>query len=70
MDPVIILVVIIGGLVVLGLLINKRLTELKESQKPSDELLEIIRTLQSGSREDRKSLLDSLQKNSCPPSKT
>ena len=52
-----------GGLVILGLLINKRLNELAEKQKPSDELLEIIKMLQEGSKEDRKVLLSSLQKN-------
>lgn len=63
MDLIIVLVTITGGLIILGILINKKLSEVKEAQKPSDELLEIIRTLQSGSREDRKSLLDSLQRN-------
>jgi len=47
----------------LGLLINKRLTEFAEKQKPSDELLEIIKMLQEGSKEDRKVLLSSLQRN-------
>ena len=32
-------------------------------QRPSDDLLEIIKMLQTGSKEDRKVLLDSLQKN-------
>src|SRR4030066_2242643 len=63
MDPVIILVVLIAGLVIIGFLINKKLSDITEKQKPSDELLEIIKTLQTGSRDDRKALLDSLQKN-------
>lgn len=63
MDPIILLVILIGGLVVLGLFINKRLTDLADKQKPSDELLEIIKMLQEGSKEDRKVLLSSLQKN-------
>lgn len=63
MDLSIILVVVVGGLIILAILINKKLSEIKDAQRPSDELLEIIRTLQSGSREDRKSLLDSLQRN-------
>ena len=63
MDPTILLVVLVGGLVIIGLLINRKLNELAEKQKPSDELLEIIKMLQSGSKEDRKVLLESLQKN-------
>lgn len=63
MDPTIVIAILIGGLVILGLFINRKLSELSEKQKPSDELLEIIKMLQSGSKEDRKVLLDSLQKN-------
>src|SRR4030043_899238 len=63
MDPVIVLVVLIAGLVIIGFLINKKLSDISEKQKPSDELLEIIKMLQSGSKEDRKVLLDSLQQN-------
>jgi DNA recombination protein RmuC len=63
MDPVIVLVVLLGGLVLLGFLINKRLTDLIEKQKPSDDLLEVIKMLQAGSKEDRRVLLESLQKN-------
>ncbi len=63
MDPVIVLVVVLGGLIVLGFLINKRLTDLAEGQKPSDELLEVIKMLREGSEEDRKLMLSSLQKN-------
>lgn len=50
-----------GALIVF--FINKKLTEFSKNQKPSDELLEIIKMLQSGSKEDRKVLLDSLHKN-------
>ncbi len=39
MDPIIILVVLAAGLIVLGLLVNKKLTDLKEAQKPSEELV-------------------------------
>lgn len=63
MDPVIVLVVLVGGLVVIGFLVNRKLTEISEKQKPSDELLEVIKMLQAGSKEDRKVLLESLQKN-------
>lgn len=63
MDPIIVLVVVLGGLVVLGFLINRRLADLAEGQKPSDELLEIIKMLREGSEEDRRLMLSSLQKN-------
>ena len=63
MDPIITLAIVIGALVLVAIFINKRLAELAEKQKPSEELLEIIKMLQTGSKEDRKVLLDSLQKN-------
>ena len=63
MDPTIVLIITLAALVIVAIFINKKLIDLKESQKPSDELLEIIKTLQSGSREDRRDLLSSLQKN-------
>lgn len=63
MDPIIVLAVVLGGLIVLGFLVNKRLTDLAEGQKPSDELLEVIKMLREGSAEDRKLMLSSLQKN-------
>src|SRR3989338_8539430 len=63
MDPTIVLIIVLAALVLLVIFLNKKLSDLKESQKPSDELLEIIKTLQSGSREDRRDLLTSLQKN-------
>jgi len=63
MDATIVLVIVLAVLVVGLLLLNRKLTEIKEAQKPSDELLEIIKMLQVGSKEDRKILLDSLQKN-------
>ena len=63
MDPTIVLIITLAALVIVVIFLNRKLVELKESQKPSDELLEIIKTLQSGSREDRRDLLSSLQKN-------
>ena len=63
MDPILILAVLVGGLVLLGLFINKKLTELSKAQKPSDDLLEVIKLLQESSKEDRKVLLDSLASN-------
>ena len=63
MDPTITLIIVLAALVILTIFINKKLSDLKEAQKPSDELLEIIKMLQSGSKDDRKVLLDSLQRN-------
>ncbi len=63
MDPTITLIIVLAALVLVVIFLNKKLTDLKEAQKPSDELLEIIKTLQTGSREDRRDLLTSLQKN-------
>jgi len=63
MDPVVVLIIVLAALVIVGIFVNRKLTEIKEAQKPSDELLEIIKMLQTGSKDDRKVLLDSLQKN-------
>lgn len=63
MDVTVVLIIVLGALLVIAVFLNKKLSELKDAQKPSDELLEIIRTLQSGSREDRRDLLVSLQRN-------
>ncbi len=63
MYSVITLAVIVAAIVAVGVLINKRLKELSDKQKPSEELLEIIRMLQTGSKEDRKTLIESLQQN-------
>ena len=63
MDPMISLIIVIGALVIIAIFINKKLSDLAEKQKPPEELMEIIKMLQSGSKEDRKALLDSLQKN-------
>ncbi len=63
MDPIIILIIVLAALVIVAVFINKKLTDLKESQKPSEELLEVIKMLQTGSKEDRRVLLSSLQQN-------
>src|SRR3989338_11557798 len=57
------LIIIAGGFFLFALLVNKKLTELGDKSKPTEELMEIIKMLQTGSKEDRKVLLDSLQKN-------
>lgn len=62
-DTIFILLLVLLSIAVLIVFLNKKLTELGDKQKPSEELLEIIKMLQSGSKEDRKVLLESLQKN-------
>jgi DNA recombination protein RmuC len=59
---------IIGVLIVLGFIlilffVNKKLSELSDNSKPSEELLSIIKMLQEGSSADRRVLMDSLTKN-------
>lgn len=51
------------GLLLIAYFINRRLSQLAEKQKPPEELLQIIKMLQEGSKEDRKVLLDNLQRN-------
>jgi len=63
MDPIVTLVIVIGVLVIIAILINKKLSDISEKQKPPQELMEIIKMLQTGSKDDRKVLLESLQKN-------
>lgn len=69
MDPIVILIIVLVTLVIVVIFIlaafaiNKKLTDLKNSQKPSEELLEVIRMFQTGSKEDRRVLLSSLQQN-------
>jgi len=63
MDPAIFLVIVVGALVIIAIFIDRKLSDLAEKQKPPEELMEIIKMLQTGSKEDRKVLLDSLQKN-------
>jgi DNA recombination protein RmuC len=55
--------VLVAGLVIVGLLVNRKLSQIQEKQKPSEELMQIIGLLQEGSKEDRKVLLNSLQEN-------
>jgi len=54
---------IISCFVLLFYLLKKWLKDFAERQKPSEELLEIIKMLQAGSKEDRKVLLENLASN-------
>lgn len=62
MDLLLILTVIMVCFVVLALYINTKLSSMS-AQRPGDEVMKIISLLEQGGREDRKVMLDSLQKN-------
>lgn len=61
MDPVIVLLILVGGLVVLGLFVNKKLSDIAEKQSPSDELLEYLRTTNVRLDEQNKNITQTLQ---------
>lgn len=63
MDPLVLILIVVVGFLALGYFINKKLSDIADNQKPSEELMEIVKMLQSGSKEDRKALLESLQRN-------
>lgn len=56
-------IILLSVLVVVGLTIIKRISDLTNSQKPNEELLKIVGLLQESGKEDRKVLLGSLQEN-------
>lgn len=62
-DLILVLVAIILGFLFVAWIVGRKLGDIAQSQKPQEELLEIIRMLQAGSKEDRKVLLESLAKN-------
>lgn len=55
--------VFLAGFAILLFLVKRWLDELPARQKPSEELMEIIKMLQTDSKDNRKVLLNSLQKN-------
>ena len=63
LEFLLIAILFLSSLAIVAFFIKKWLTEFSEKQKPSDELMEIIKMLQQGSKEDRNVLLNSLQKN-------
>ena len=60
MDPILATLIIVGGLILLGLFINKRLIEISEKQKPSEELLEYLKTTNVRLNEQSKSFNERL----------
>ncbi|OGM11658.1 hypothetical protein A2Z22_02555 [Candidatus Woesebacteria bacterium RBG_16_34_12] len=64
MDPTVSLIILIGGLVLIALLINKRLTELTEKQKPSEELIEWLKSTNQRLEGQSKNFTQTLQRHS------
>lgn len=60
MDPIIILIIVLAALVILAIFINKKLAELKDLQKPSDELLEYLKTTNTRLNEQSKNFNERL----------
>jgi DNA recombination protein RmuC len=60
MDLVMILIIVAAALTVLVVFINRKLTELKESQKPSEELLEYLKTTNTRLNEQSKNFNERL----------
>src|SRR3990167_7093859 len=60
MYPIILVVVVAASLILLGLFINKRLIEISEKQKPSEELLEYLKTTNVRLNEQSKSFNERL----------
>lgn len=62
-DTLLVVIAVFAGLGFIFLLLNRKISEIANKQKPSDEMLEFIRVTQEGSKEDRRALLESLGKN-------
>lgn len=61
MDPVIVLVILVGGLIILGLFINRKLSDIAGKQKPSEELLEYLKTTNTRLDEQNKNITEALR---------
>ncbi|MCL4382855.1 DNA recombination protein RmuC [Patescibacteria group bacterium] len=61
MDPTFLLVIVIGAVILLGLYIGRKLSDLAEKQKPSDELLEYLKTTNTRLDEQNKNFTRTLQ---------
>jgi DNA recombination protein RmuC len=57
------LAILVGGFILLGFYINRKLSSLAQTQKPSEEMMTVIKMLQEGSKDDRNVLLTSLREN-------
>ncbi len=60
MDPTIILIIVLAAIVILAIFVNKKISDLKESQKPSEEILEYLKTTNTRLNEQNKNFNDRL----------
>lgn len=60
MDPIVVLIIVLAALVILGIFINKKLSDLSSSQKPSEELLEYLKTTNTRLNEQSKNFNERL----------
>ncbi|MBN1169126.1 DNA recombination protein RmuC [Candidatus Woesebacteria bacterium] len=60
MDTAIILLIVAGVVIIVGLYLDRKISKLSEKQKPSDELLEYLRTTNSRLDEQNKQFTDAL----------
>lgn len=60
MDPVIVLIITLAALVIVAIFINKKLSDLRDAQKPSDELLEYLKTTNTRLNEQSKNFNERL----------
>jgi len=56
-------VLVLFAVIIIIFFINRKLSEFSKNAKPSEELLEIVKMLHAGSKEDRKILMESLAHN-------
>jgi len=61
MEPILLSVLIIFGFLIVIILVNKRLADLSKNQKPSDELLEYLRTTNARLDEQGKNFTQAIQ---------
>src|SRR3989344_2809129 len=60
MDPILVILIVVAGLILLGLFISRRLTDIVEKQKPTEELLEYLKTTNVRLNEQSKSFNERL----------
>ena len=64
MDTTLVIILVIAGFASLIWFLNKKLSEIKDNSKPSEEILEMVKLIQDSSKEDRKMMLENLRDNS------
>jgi DNA recombination protein RmuC len=61
MDPIVIILVFVAGIIAIAYLINRKFSEFSEKQKPSNELLEYLKTTNTRLDEQNKRFTQTLQ---------